>query len=255
VLRESALAPEVKRHLRAQLRALPHSRLLFIRRPDRRDHPRLAVFHARSSERGAVVSGVEIDDYRELLDLDFTAGSATPLRHPLFVVCTHGKRDRCCAVEGRPLYQELCAQSDPGWVWQSTHVGGDRFAGNVVCLPEGLYFGRVGRLDVWPLLDDYLAGRIALAHYRGRSCYPFHVQAAERAVRTATGLTGLDELELVSADGRDGAWTVRFRAGGEDHEVEIAEELGELAYLTCDAAVPRRPRRYVATSQRVLAGP
>ena len=28
-------------------------------------------------------------------------------------------------------------------MWQSSHIGGDRFAGNVVFLPEGLYYGRV----------------------------------------------------------------------------------------------------------------
>ena len=66
-------------------------------------------------------------------------------------------------------------------MWQSSHIGGDRFAGNVVFLPEGLYFGRVEPAEAWPVLDEYLAGRIDLAHYRGRSAYSFAEQAAERA--------------------------------------------------------------------------
>ena len=95
--------------------------------------------------------------------------AASWLGHPLLIVCTHGKHDRCCARHGRPLYKALEEQAEDGWVWQSSHVGGDRFAGNVVVLPEGLYFGRVEPGAAWSLLDEYLAGRIDLDHYRGRS--------------------------------------------------------------------------------------
>jgi hypothetical protein len=258
----SGLADEVKRHLRAQLRALPNSRLLFIRRPDRRDHDSLAVFFGRSLERERSLFSRSLADYEELLSLDFVAaimGAAelgTPLTHPLLVVCTHGKRDRCCAKYGRPLYDELCAEAEPGWVWQSTHVGGDRFAGNLVCLPDGLYFGRVGRPDVPPLLDEYLAGRIDLEHYRGRSCYPFAAQAAERLVRAETGQTGVDDVSLAGVQ-RTGehSWRVGFTvaATGELHETDVEAQLAdEATYLTCSAATPSRPRRYAATAHRVV---
>ena len=40
--------------------------------------------------------------------------------------------------------------------------GGDRFAGNVVVLPEGLYYGRVRPEEAWTVLDEHLAGRIHL---------------------------------------------------------------------------------------------
>ena len=257
----SALGDALKEHLRAQACALANSRLLFIRRPDRRRGP-LAVFFGRSLEADHRFFRLEIDGYDDVLGVDFASALAggtpvgAPLDHPLFVVCTHGKRDRCCAKYGRPLYDELRAQAEGDWVWQATHVGGDRFAGNVVCLPQGLYFGRVGRADVWPLLDEYLAGRIALEHYRGRSCYPFHVQAAEAAVRAAAGLAGVDDLRLVELESLgDGASRVSFVAGptGEVHEVDVAAELGEPTHLTCSAVTPVRPRRFVATAHRVSA--
>ena len=260
-LRASGLADEVKRHLRAQLQALDRSRLLFIRRPDRRGEGPLSVFFGRSHEATRPFFALEIEDHEELASLDFAAaidGASSlgePLAHPLFVVCTHGKRDRCCAKYGRPLYDELRAQAEEDWVWQSTHVGGDRFAGNVVCLPEGLYFGRVERPDVWALLDEYLAGRVDLTHYRGRSCYPFAVQAAERRVREETGLAGIDDLRLASSEAvGDARWTVRLRAAsGEIHEVAVEAELAdEPTYLTCSAALPERPRRHFATAHRVL---
>jgi hypothetical protein len=254
LLAESGLSNAVKSHLREQVNALPRSRLLFVRRPERRLTPGFAVFVARSRERDAELRGLEVPDYDDLRRLDLTADPGEPVRHPLLVVCTHGKRDRCCSLYGRPLYDELRAEAGEEWIWQSSHVGGDRFAGNLVCLPEGLYFGRVGRADVWGLLDEYLAGRIDLAHYRGRSCYEFAVQAAERRVREDTGVTGIDDLVLAGADrSGEGAWRVEFVAAGELHEVDVVEELGELTYLTCDAAIPRRPRRFLAASRRVRA--
>jgi Sucrase/ferredoxin-like len=256
LLRGSVLSDGLKSHLRAQLAELPRSRLLFIRRPDRRVGP-LAVFFGLTPERGGRFFGVEVEQHDELLDIDFAGSIAAegsagiPLDHPLLVVCTHGKRDRCCAKFGRPLYDELCEQAEPDRVWQSTHVGGDRFAGNLVSLPTGLYFGRVDRADVWSLLDELYAGRIALERYRGRCCYTFPEQAAEREVREVTGLTGVDDLRLVSSIRSGDSWTVRFVAGGAQHEVEIAAALGEPTYLTCDAARPVRPPRYVVRRRRV----
>ncbi len=259
----SGLPDEAKANLRGQLRALPNSRLLFIRRPGRARDGCLAAFVGRSREEDRRFRRVDLRSYADLARLDVAAllddPGAEPLPHPLLVVCTHGKRDRCCAKYGRPLYEELREQVEADWVWQSTHVGGDRFAGNVVCLPHGLYFGRVGRPDVWPLLDEYLAGRIELGHYRGRSCYPFPVQAAELAVRVETGRAGLDDLTLVEATGADdGTWHVRFRveAAGDVHELELAPELApDATYLTCTAPTPQRPRRYVTTAHRVARHP
>jgi hypothetical protein len=246
-LRDSALPDAVKVHVAEQLEALSRARLLFVRRPDRRHHPGLVCFVGRTSERGSTLRRLELESHDDLLDVDFAAEPGEPVDHPLFIVCTHGKRDRCCARYGRPLFAALCELSEADRVWQATHVGGDRFAGNLVCLPEGLYFGRVVAEDAWRVLDEYLAGRIHLDRYRGRCCYPFPVQAAERAVREHTGARGIDDLELdgIERAGED-RWTVAFRAGGEVLRADVSVEHGALAYLTCSAETLRRPRRYVA---------
>jgi hypothetical protein len=237
----SGLSTEVKAHLREQAAARSNTKLLFVRRTSRRGRPGFAAFWGSTSERGGELYRTEVDAYAELLELDVSR-PGDPVGHPLLLVCTHGKHDRCCARSGRPLYQALEEQADEDWVWQTSHVGGDRFAGNVVVLPEGLYFGRVAPGEAWPVLDEYLAGRIDLAHYRGRSCYPFVVQAAERAVREATGLTGLDDLELVGLS----AGAVRFRAGDRLYEVEVTDAPSTLMYLTCTAETLRHPRCYAA---------
>jgi len=243
----SSLSAAVKRHLADQLDALPRSRLLFIRRPDRRQRPGLACFYARTSERDPTLHGRELESDEDLagLELDVAADGWRPLDHSLFLVCTHGKRDRCCARYGRPLYDALCEIAEEDRVWQATHVGGDRFAGNLLCFPEGLYFGRVGPGVAWRVLDEYLSGRIALDRYRGRCCYPFAVQAAEIALRERTGALGLDDVRLLAIERAGREWRVSLAAGDTAHELKVLEERAELAYLTCSASAMRHAPRFV----------
>ena len=245
----SALSPAVKAHLRALAAAEPRSRVLFVRRTERRGNPTIAAFVARSTEGAASVRRLELDGYDDLLTLDLES-AGEPVAHPLLLVCTHGKHDRCCARFGRPLYEALREVVDEEWVWQSTHVGGDRFAGNVVSLPHGLYYGRVDPASVLTLADAVLDGRVHLESYRGRSCYSMPVQAAERAVREATGALGVEDVQLVSSR-RDGEQRlVAFAAAGTTWEVNVRREEGHLTHLTCDATELRRPRRYVAGTPR-----
>lgn len=251
VLGGSSLPVGAKEHLREQLASLPHSRLLFVRRPDRRAETERHVYGVRSGASSSAAYRVPIGDPNELASIDLAAvlqGAGEVVDHPLLVVCTHGKRDRCCARYGRPLYDELRRAAPPGWAWQSTHVGGDRFAGNLVCLPEGLYFGRVEPGDARQVLAEYLDGRITLEHYRGRSCHSFPQQAAERVVREHTGLREIDAVRFVSMQRDEAhAWTVRFRAGADELVARVVREEGVPAFLTCDAKAERPPRHFVAT--------
>jgi hypothetical protein len=263
LLEGSLLSAELKEHLRATQRALPNTRLLFVRRTERRVHPRYHVVLGTTSERARRFHELEVSGHGELLDIDLAGALAgrteppgRPLDRPLYVVCTHGKRDRCCAKLGRPLFDELCRQVGPESAWQSTHVGGDRFAGNLVAFPHGLFFGHVSPENVQPILERLREGAIDLPHYRGRCCYPFAVQAAERAVREETGLLAIDALSFVRMRqlGPD-EWQVRLAGPeGELYEVEVVTELEEEpVYLTCSSVTPQRFRRYVARGCRALA--
>jgi hypothetical protein len=244
----SGLSDQVKSRLRELRAAEPRTRLLLVRRPDRRHHPTLLVYVAESREGRERLARLEISHHEELRSVDpWTA--ATEIDGPLFLACTHGKHDPCCARYGRPLFDALSEQLDAEAVWQCTHVGGDRFAGNAVCLPHGVYYGRVDRDDVAGLVDEYLAGRILLAHYRGRSCWPFAVQAAERRIRAEEGLTALDDLSLSGVEQVGDRWTVSFSTREGPREVEVVAELGELTQLTCNANAAKRPLRYVARSR------
>jgi hypothetical protein len=243
----SGLSDQVKGRLAEQRAARPHTRLLFVRRTERRGRPELAVMWGSSPERGGQVFAAAIESYEDVLRLDLTA-PGEPLADPLLLVCTHGKHDPCCARHGRPLYQALAELVGDELVWQVSHVGGDRLAGNVVALPEGLYFGRVGPGEAWSVLEEYLAGRIDLAHYRGRSCYSFATQAAEQVVRESAGLTGIADLELVAERP-----VVVFRGGGRLFEVDVTAAPGLLSYLTCSSETLRHSRHYAARILRESA--
>jgi hypothetical protein len=241
----SGLSDQVKGRLRELRSAEPRTRLLLIRRPDRRHHPSLAVYVADSRDGHERLARLDITHHEDLRGIDPWTQSA-PIDDALFLACTHGKHDPCCARYGRPLFEALSEQVGAESAWQCTHVGGDRFAANAVCLPHGVYYGRVERDDVPSLVDEYLAGRISLAHYRGRSCWPFAVQAAERRIRAEEGLTSFADLSLDAVEHVGDRWTVSFATREGPREIEVVAELGELTQLTCNADGARRPLRYVA---------
>ncbi|MBC8092375.1 MAG: sucrase ferredoxin, partial [Pseudonocardia sp.] len=117
-------------------------RPLVIRRPGRQhedgrrggDGPRTVLVGGAEPGR-RWLERWEIDDLRALADLDLdavaagTGGIGTPVSGPVFAVCTHGAKDMCCATAGRPVARAL-SDARPGEVWECSHIGGDRFAGN-----------------------------------------------------------------------------------------------------------------------------
>jgi hypothetical protein len=242
-LRGSGLSDQVKRRLREQVRARPNTRLLFVRRPDRRGRPELRAYAATSRAGEESLRCHALESHEDLRTVDLASGGE-PLDNPLFIVCTHGKHDPCCARYGRPVFEALAEQLEEEWVWQSTHVGGDRFAGNVVCLPHGVYYGRLDREDAVALIDEHLAGRVLLEKYRGRSIFTFAEQAAERGIREREGVLELDGLELVETDGMH----ITFHdVLGHVHRLTAVAEPGEPRQLTCTATEERRPLRYGVT--------
>jgi len=231
---------------------LPHARILFVRSGERRRRDGLAVFLARTAVEHGELRRLELDRHDDLIGLDLETAGA-PVEHPLFLVCTHGKHDRCCARYGRPLYDAVREQVEEGWAWQSTHVGGDRFAGNLVALPDGVYYGRVEPSDAWPVIEASLAGRVHLPCYRGRSCHGFASQAAELGVREETGLLGISDVRVRSIERAGGGWRAEVDAGGTVYDVDVRREEGEPTHLTCSTAALKRPNRYVAGSLRARA--
>ena len=99
-------------------------------------------------------------------------------QEPVFLVCTHGRRNACCARFGGPLAQALSARH-PAQVWETTHVGGHRFAANLVILPHGLYYGPAGVAAASMAIEAYRRGEVIAARYRGRAGQPQAEQETE----------------------------------------------------------------------------
>lgn len=230
------------------------ARIILIRRhgredPDAEGH-RLYVAYTGPDQ--PWVERFEVSTPDEVADLalgPLRAGrrcGGTPVDDPLYLVCTNGRHDACCAEYGRPLAATLDALR-PRRSWECSHIGGDRFAANLLCLPHGLYYGRVAEPDAERIVAAHEDGRLALDRYRGRSCFPFHAQAVDHAIRTDERLDGIDDLRLVDpGHPSDGVARVVFDAtDGRRFTADVAirpDPVGRL--LTCRAEARACPPRY-----------
>lgn len=223
-------------------------RLLLIRRREgdpAADDATRRVFLVDTAEAAAATR--EVSDVAELPELmDATLSDfGVPFTDSIFLVCTNGKRDACCALRGRPLVAALL-EAQPEAVWECSHIGGHRFAGNLVCLPHGLVYGRVGAGDGPRLADAYRSGRLDVDHLRGRSAWPVPAQVAELRLRRELGLAGVDDVRLLSTDGDDRVATVALLAGGAEHRFELrAEPMAPPRHISCRADELESPVHWV----------
>jgi hypothetical protein len=221
------------------------------------DWRRFADRHAFLAHSGTELAWLEeivlpADEPRRLLgiDLGVTAFGEPPGLGPpgpggLALVCTNGRHDPCCADLGRPVVRELVAAGTAD-VWEASHVGGDRFAANIVCLPDGVYYGRVDPDRAPGLVADHRAGKLDLDCYRGRSCHAPVVQAAEWFARTELGERRIDALGVLGAEHRpDDTYAVLVQPrGAATLEVVVARKRGAPVQLTCHRPELNRPWLY-----------
>ncbi|MDO9379035.1 MAG: sucrase ferredoxin [Nocardioidaceae bacterium] len=162
---------------------------------------------------------------------------------PMLLVCAHGRHDVCCAVRGRPVAAAL-AERWPDQVWESSHVGGDRFAPNVVVVPDGTTYGMLEPVDACDVVAAHLEGRVSASHLRGFGGQPPVVQAVAAAAHAQLGPAGPRDVvghEVVATG--EHRWTVRLRCTGALPPVVEAEVTGtrrESAFLTCHAPAATR---------------
>ena len=259
---ESALPPEVKQFFKDSMARIRHSRILFIKTDRGRRDARMKLFVVRCRERSPFVVRLHLEKYFDALSYDLAAVASGRDQQggevcdgPLFLVCTHGRRDKCCAKFGVPLYNALREHAGDR-VWQSSHVGGDRFAGNLVCFPHGLYFAHATPDSGRRVVDAYRSGRVLGEEFRGRACYAHHIQAAEAFVREETGLAGVEDFSFLSAhpEGKD-SWRVRFDepAAGRVHEAHVVRRPSDFRNpITCHSAEPEPVQQFHLEAHRVL---
>lgn len=155
----------------------------------------------------------------------------------ILLVCTHGRKDVCCAVRGRPVAARA-ATLWPEATWECTHTGGDRFAGNLIILPDGACYGGLDPDDVEPIVTAHAEGRVDAAHLRGPSGHSNHVQAAMVEAYARFAPLAFRAVRPLSATGSPDRWQVRLAVDGIG-TVEVAghTETSEPEFLTCKAGV------------------
>lgn len=237
-------------------------RVALVRRPRRHPDTHYPASHrvwvAGTRPGATFLLGGWLPDVSVLRSLDWAglrAGEADavgtlelrPETEPLLLVCTNGRRDLCCAAKGRQLVAGL-RDDVVGRVWETTHLGGHRFAPTAVLLPHGVVYGRMDDKTALLLVESARSGRFLDDGYRGRSTFDRPGQSAEAAVRRLLGDTGLDDLTVPSVlptaeqawdtvvDHEDGrSWSVAVRA--EEQHPPRPESCGKL---------PVTPIAYVA---------
>lgn len=217
MLVQSSLSSEIKALLQSWVDNTPQSKLLFIKRGQKQNTGKLSFFLviARADERH--ILQFKLDTYESLAQID----PAKIIRHPehfithavdspLVLVCTNGKRDKCCAKYGLPLFKTMQHYYED-IVWQCSHFGGHKFAPTFLYLPEGLCYGHVAMSDCDTLLDACMAGNIELANYRGRNCYRKIEQAADYFLRMHTGKLNINDYRLCATESLgDNRWQIKF---------------------------------------------
>jgi hypothetical protein len=248
-LRTSRLDPRVVQRLEERAAAVG-IRVLGIRRPGRTPAGavrRWALVDTRAGRETQRWGSYRADG--DLLALDLTAEPADRPpnaggdQQPVYLVCTNGKHDTCCAVRGRLVAAALDA-ARPGRAWECTHVGGDRFAANVLVLPAGLLYGRVLPFAATEFAAAADADEVVGALLRGRIGLPPAAQAAlafgyeHLALRSRMAL----QVQAVSPV-VDGVVIVRLRGPHGLLDVTVRVEVVAADGLTC--AHPG-PNRYLA---------
>ena len=220
-LQTEALPESVRARLSQWLES-PRSRLQLIRRPG---SPRKRTqFMVVSSAPGAqVASKIELARYEDLLDVDLEQLASEPAA-PMCLVCVHGRRDRCCALHGSSVFRAVQARGVDAW--QTSHLGGHRFAACVLWLPDGLMYGRLRAEHVDGFVSSRQAGDLGeLDRFRGRCGYDRPTQAAEIFLRRRLGESAAQSLELLAVvQQSESTWQARFQTTNGEETVQVQLE-------------------------------
>lgn len=181
-------------------------------------------------------------------------GSGEPVAGPLFLVCTHARKDACCAELGRPLARALAAAA-PDATWETTHLGGHRFAATLLVWPAGIVYGHVPATAGRRLAEEARAGLVDPGLLRGRVGASRWASVAEAHVRRRDDLRGPADVAVLAVRGTDDGEAaevgVRTPAGVETLTLSWSPT-GQPRPTSCKPGPADDPGTY-AVSARVVA--
>lgn len=179
--------------------------------PKRREPPRVVWGRAADEEALLIAATVfsDPDAAVDRIEAPVTRSEAPPI----LLVCAHGRKDVCCAVRGRPVAAQA-ADLWPESTWECTHTGGDRFAANLILLPDGACYGGLDPEDMQPIVAAHLRGEVDPTHLRGPTGYSNRSQAAMVEAYRRFGPLPFGAVRVLSEEGRPDAWRVRLDVRG-----------------------------------------
>lgn len=253
---ESTIPEDVKAYLSSFNTANKRLRILLLRQGPTESTAGITFFIGQTSAIKPRLYEYQLDQYEDILNLDLQnmalgkPGDPVHLRHkPLYLVCTNGRRDKCCSVYGPEVYQAMAQEAGKA-VWQSSHIGGHNQAPIMLFFPHGVNYGHATPSEARRLVQAYQQGRIVLHHYRGRVCYDNHLQAAEHFWREQTGVLDLPGMKILSETQMgDDQWAVSLQ-GVDDEVINI-----QLVQRKSDFSIPitctKKKESQIITFQRI----
>lgn len=189
VLDGGTFSPELTAQLKKNLKKSGMG-LQLIRKPGRegRNVEKHNLFLVFSKE--AIIEHVVVDSPEAILDMDLSQpgkNNAQRVDHPVLLICTHSKRDVCCALKGRPLAAAVEPQFGPLHVWEASHTKGHRFAPSMLLMPWNYSFGQLNEEETMQLFQSALDNKLFLPGNRGRGTFDARGQVAEIAVAEVFG--------------------------------------------------------------------
>ncbi len=245
---ESRLPEEVREHLAGR-----GERVQLIRRHGRQSRPAGAPLRVFAASLGGVprVSTALLDDPMDLIGLN-TADLA-PYDELLWLVCTNGSRDVCCAERGRPVVAAL-ADRWPQETWETTHLGGHRFAATMLALPSGLTLGRLDAASAVKACEEVEAGFVPGLLSRGHAGRSAVVQFAETHLRAEFGYRTVRATGSAESRRQAGVTVVTARADEDDWVIEVEAAPGEPRRASCaDLKLKAMPIHRVVSARLATA--
>jgi hypothetical protein len=88
----------------------------------------------------------------------------------IYAICTDGVKDACCAKFGIPVAEAFlkeCNTDQFSLSFETSHIGGCRFAATAVCFPSGNSYGRMSSEDAYDIKNFEEKGLIVSKIFRG----------------------------------------------------------------------------------------
>ena len=100
-----------------------------------------------------------------------SSSSAVKIEQEQIFICTHGRHDKCCAKFGQELADKMryhvSRQKTAVDVWESSHLGGHRFAPTMIDFPAGRAYGQLSPDEITKFLECRKVGQVYGSAYRG----------------------------------------------------------------------------------------